>query len=114
MIDQHCLYRALVTKSLSTVMKQVIQSIQSNLRCNEDFTFHLLKALPLLHFLRNDCVPFEPLVVQPTLIGWTDATLNLDTIRYAMYYKRGSAMLASVLWVIHYGVIYQQVYEELL
>ena len=67
-------------------MKRAIQ------RYKEELTIHLLKALPLLHFLRGDCVPYQQLVVQPTKIKWGDPELQLATVQHLMYYKKGSAL----------------------
>ena len=62
--------------SLTNVMNRIIH------RHNVVHTLHLLKALPLLHFLRGDCGHFEKLVLSPADVSkWTDPAIKLGTIK---------------------------------
>ena len=54
----------------------------------EDHVIHLLKAFPLLHFLRGDCVPKERTTLRPSAIKWTDLTGPLRGTEHMMYYKK--------------------------
>ena len=89
------LCRDLVTESLNGIMVQFIN------KCSEDFTIHLLKALPLLHFLRGDCTPYEELVCWPTDMKWREYRLDFAKIRSTIEHKKGSAFSAVVISVIH-------------
>ena len=42
---------------------------------------HLLKALPLVHFLRKDCTPHQKLLIQPKDINWIDQILNTEMMK---------------------------------
>ena len=55
-----------------------------------EVTIHLLKALPLLHFVRGDCTPNEQRVIQPYKIEWLDPKIKLGTVRSTMLYKQRS------------------------
>ena len=70
-------------KSLIDTMNQIIRQRK------REFTVHLLKALPLLHFLRGDCSPRGQCVVQPV---WLDPDIHLGTVRYEMLYEKESAI----------------------
>ena len=76
--------RSLITSSLIAIMDQIISG------CKPEFTVHLLKALPLLHFIRGDCTPNEQLVVQPSKIEWLDRGIQLGTVRSTMLYGKRS------------------------
>ena len=89
------LCRDQVSDSLSGTMVQFIS------KCSKDFIIHLLKALPLLHFLRGDCTVYQQLVCLPTEIKWKVDGLNLDIIRSNMEHKKGSAFSAVIISVIH-------------
>ena len=70
--------------SLTNVMNRII----SICRHNVVHTLHLLKALPLLHFLRGDYDCYGQLVFSPAdIIEWTDPTLKLATIKYTICSK---------------------------
>ena len=47
-------------------------------------TVHLLKALPLLHFMRGDCTANEQRVVQSSKIEWLDRDIHMGTVRTTM------------------------------
>ena len=78
------LCRSLIAMSLITIMDQIIS------RRKSEYTIDLLKALPLLHFIRGDCFPNEQLVVQPSKIEWLDGDIQLGTVRSIMLFVRGS------------------------
>lgn len=67
---------------------------------NDDFTIHLLKALPLLHFLRGICNPEQQSVPHhPVEVIWGDPVLMLRPA------KKGSAsMLYIVCMLVSCGV----------
>ena len=74
-------------ESLSDVMNHIIR------RHQESHTIHILKALPLLHLLRGDCVAHKQCVVHPSAIVWRDPDVDLQTTNHLMYYKEGSVCL---------------------
>lgn len=57
-----------------------------------DYIIHVLKALPLLHFLKDDCEPFQSKTLNPKEIfkdiGQT-AIVNFRRARHFLQYKRG-------------------------
>ena len=65
--------------SLTNVMNRITD------RHNNVHTLHLLKVLPLLHFLRGDCGHYEQLVLPPADIEWTDPEVKLGTIKSTMH-----------------------------
>ena len=73
--------------SLTDIINRVM------VRQDESHTVHLLKALPLLHLLRGDCVPHEQCVVQPSAIDWRDPTIDLRATQQMMTYKKGSVVV---------------------
>ena len=73
------LCRLLVVDSLTNVMNRIIC-----LRNGVD-TLHLLKAFPLLHFLRGNCDRYEKLVLPPADIKWTDPAVKLGTMKHTMH-----------------------------
>ena len=75
------LCRNIVKKSLTNFMNQIIY-----LR-DVVHTLDLLKALPLLHFLRGDYDRYEQLVLPPAdVIKWTeDPTLKLSIMRSTIH-----------------------------
>ena len=77
MVLQLC--RSLIAKSLITIMDQIISRSKP---------IDLLKALPLLHFIRGDCIPNEQLVVQPSKIEWLDDDIQLGSVRSTMLYVK--------------------------
>ena len=81
------LCRSLIAVSLITIMDQII------LQSKPEWTIDLLKALPLLHFVRGDCIPNEQLVVQPSKIEWLDRNIKLGTVRSTMLYKKRSVKM---------------------
>ena len=68
--------------SLKNVVNRII-----GLR-NAVHTLHLLKVLPLLHFLRGDCDRYEQLVIPPADIKWTDPTIKLGTMKHTMHSEK--------------------------
>ena len=75
------LCRILVEKLLTNFMNQIIY-----LR-DVVHTLDLLKALPLLHFLRGDCDRYEQLVLPPAdVIKWMeDPTLKLAIMKSTIH-----------------------------
>ena len=68
--------------SLTNFMNRIID------RQNDVHTPHLLKALPLLHFVREDCGRNEQLVLLPAdIIKWKDPTIKLATMKYTIRSK---------------------------
>ena len=65
----------------------------NQIQLNESHTVHLLKALPLLHLLRGDCVPHEQYVVRPSVIDWEDPVIDLKSTQQMMTYKKGSVVV---------------------
>lgn len=74
-------------ESLTDVMNQVIRRRQAQ------HTINILKALPLLHLLRGDCIAHKQCVVHPSAIVWTDRWVDLQTINHLMYFREGSVCL---------------------
>ena len=82
----HACRPLVVTKSLIATMNQIIS------QRNREFTIHLLKAIPLLHFLRGDCTPHEQRVVQPSKIKWLDPDIHLGTVHSETFYEKMSVI----------------------
>ena len=71
-------FRHLVTAAMTFVLNQTILNIK------EEYVIHLLKAYPLLHLLRGDCVPNEQTIFRPSAIKWTELT---DPLRRTELHK---------------------------
>ena len=71
--------RNLVVKSLADQLQDVI-----NRKINPTTITYLLKALPLLHFIRKESTPHQPLKLSPREINWKDRVLNFDMIKPAV------------------------------
>ena len=89
-------YRSLIIKSLIAVMNKIISMLPDK----QEFTIHLLNALPLLHFLRGNCSPHEQRVVQPSEIGWFDHDINLGTVRSSVMLGKGSVNSHIIVYII--------------
>ena len=76
------LCRPLIRDSLIAIMDKVISQHKP------ESTVHLLKALPLLHFIRGDCIPNEQRVVQSPKIVWLDHDIQLGTVRSTMLFVK--------------------------
>ena len=68
--------RHLVLKSLAELLQDIICR-----KLNPTTITYLLKALPLLHFVRLESVPHQPLKLSPREINWKDRVLNFDMIK---------------------------------
>ena len=60
------------------------------LRGKPEHTIDLLKALPLLHFIRGDCIPNEQRVIPPSSIMWFDRDIHMGTVRGTMSREKKS------------------------
>ena len=52
-------------------------------------TIHLLRALPLIHFLRRDSVPNELVLLSSKWTVWEDPHLNFGEVHDTMEHKAG-------------------------
>ena len=79
----YILYRELVVKSLTHLFNSVANQSKDN------HTIHLLRALPLIHFLRKDSVPNESVLIALKWTAWEDPHLNFEKVYKTMESKAG-------------------------
>ena len=59
----------------------------------KEYTIHIIKSLPLIHFLRGTCSPFENIPFNPAKIIWEDSALHLEYVRLTMIHLDGYVIL---------------------
>ena len=82
-------------ESLTKVINLVIGQKQ------ESHTIHLLRALPLFHLLRGDCIPFQHYVVRPSDIIWNDPYIDFTATQQVMSSKKSSVIIHELLLFDH-------------
>ena len=71
-------------------MLKAVQEIVKvlSLKENKDYAIHIIKSLPLIHFLRGTCTPFEKVSPTPAdIIG--DSALRLEHVKSTMKCHHG-------------------------
>ena len=63
-----------------------------------DLVCHLMKALPIIHFMRGDCKPHQKISFDPTQDSWVwgDETLNMSVIQSAMTNRSGYVIYSLI------------------
>ena len=46
-----------------------------------------MKALPLIHFVRDDRIPYEKLDVSPNKVAWGDKRLKIASVQGSMHHQ---------------------------
>ena len=77
----------LYRKSLVEGLTHLFNSIAS--KSKDHHTVHLLRALPLIHFLRKDSVPNEPRALTLKWTAWEDPHLHFENVYRTMESKAG-------------------------
>ena len=59
---------------------------------------HLMKALPIIHFVRGDCKPHQQISFDPTHDSWVweDKTLNTSVIQSVMTNRSGYVICSLI------------------
>ena len=76
--------------------KQVIESITrlfmfavDKLNRRKEYFIDLMKALPLIHFLRDNYDPHKKTEVTPSKVKWGDNSLKLSSLRDSVHQNSG-------------------------
>ena len=76
--------------------KQVIASITGlftytadKLEKRKEYFIDYMKALPLIHFVRDDYNPHEKIDVIPSKVKWGDESLKLHSVQDAILHNSG-------------------------
>ena len=64
---------------------------------NREYAIHIIKSLPLVHFLRGTCSPFENIAHNPANIVWEDRALNLECVRLTMIHLEGYVIILYII-----------------
>ena len=53
----------------------------------KEYFIDLMKALPLIHFVRDDRIPYEKLDVSPNKVAWGDKRLKIASVQSSMHHQ---------------------------
>lgn len=89
-----------------THRKQVIESITGlfmfavdKLNRRKEYFIDLMKASPLIHFLRDNYDPHKKTEVTPSKVEWGDDSLKLSSLRDSIYQNSGYLCVCLCLCV---------------
>ena len=68
---------------------EVLNALTNIIKClsqkrKKEYTIHIIKSLPLIHFLRGTCSPRGNVAFNPATIAWEDTALHLGCVRLTM------------------------------
>ena len=78
-----CVCREQVTESITSLFTYATDKLNKR----KEYFIDLMKALPLIHFVRDDRIPYEKLDVSPSKVVWGDKRLKIASVQSSMHHQ---------------------------